>query len=205
MILSNVAIYEALDRGRIILSPEPSPRHLVPGQNSPFDTHSVDVTLAKFLSIPKKGIATAFDFHQPDAETPVNVSRTLESLCEPLEIDTASGFTLKPQHFILGQTREELTLPIDIEPNRILKRCIAARFEGKSSRARAGILVHFTAPTIHPGFSGNITLEMINLGAIPFTLREGMAIGQLIFEEVDGLPVFRPSQFQGQTRPVGTP
>jgi deoxycytidine triphosphate deaminase len=36
--------------------------------------------------------------------------------------------------------------------------------EGKSSYARCGLLVHFTAPTIHTGFAGTITLELINLG-----------------------------------------
>ena len=36
--------------------------------------------------------------------------------------------------------------------NRELGRCLAARVEGRSSVARCGVLVHFTAPTIHPGF-----------------------------------------------------
>ncbi len=31
MILSNVAIYEALDLGRIVLAPEPAPRYLEVG------------------------------------------------------------------------------------------------------------------------------------------------------------------------------
>jgi dUTPase len=44
---------------------------------------------------------------------------------------------------------------------------------------------------------------MINLGPVPFVLREGMPIGQLIFEEVEGLPVIKVSQFQEQTRPEG--
>lgn len=30
--------------------------------------------------------------------------------------------------------------------------------EGKSSRARLGLLVHFTAPTTHAGWAGQITL-----------------------------------------------
>jgi hypothetical protein len=41
MILSNVAIYEALDNQRILLTPEPLPRYLEPGQDSPYDAHSV--------------------------------------------------------------------------------------------------------------------------------------------------------------------
>ena len=57
--------------------------------------------------------------------------------------------------------------------------CLAARIEGKSSRAGGGILVHFTAPTVHPDFRGTLTLEIINLGKSPFLLCLGMPIGQL--------------------------
>jgi dCTP deaminase len=200
MILSNVAIYEALDNQRIILTPEPSPRYLEPGQDSPYDTHSVDVRLGKHLAVPRKGPYT-FDLHRP-GQPGLEFSKFLASNSDRLEIPPG-GYPLEPHRFILGQTVEQLTLPIDTSANRLLKRCLAARIEGKSSRARTGLLVHFTAPTIHPGFSGTITLEIINLGPVPFMLREGMPIGQLIFEEVDGLPIAKASQFQHQSRPEG--
>ena len=45
--------------------------------------------------------------------------------------------------------------------------------EGKSSRARFGLLVHFTAPTIHAGWAGRITLEMMCLGRYPLRLYPG--------------------------------
>jgi dCTP deaminase len=201
MILSNVAIYEALDAGRIKLDPEPSPRYLQAGQDSPYDTHSVDVRLGKFLSVPRRGPYT-FDLHQPKGQEGLDFSRFLASNSDQVQIP-ASGHPLAPNQFVLGQTVERLSLPIDTPANRVLKRCLAARIEGKSSRARTGLLVHFTAPTIHPGFSGTITLEIINLGPVPFVLREGMAIGQLIFEEVEGLPISKEGQFQGQSRPEG--
>jgi dCTP deaminase len=66
------------------------------------------------------------------------------------------------------------------------------------------VLVHFTAPTVHPGWNGPLTLEMINLGPVPFLLRPGMPIAQLIVEEVKGLPFANPSQFHGQQTPEGT-
>ena len=56
---------------------------------------------------------------------------------------------------------------------------------------------------MHPGFRGTLTLEMINLGPAAFTLSPGMAIAQLIVEEVKGLPIENPSQFQGQQNPAG--
>ena len=200
MILSNVAIYEALDAGRIVLDPEPAPRYRQVGQDSPDDTHSVDVRLAKYLAIPRPGSYT-FDLDRPD-RAKEEFSKFLASTSDSREIP-ADGFPLEPNKFVLGQTVERLKLPIDSPANSILNRCLADRFEGKSSRARTGLLVHFTAPTIHPDVSGPIALEIINLGPVPFVLREGMPIGQLIFEEVEGLPIPKRSQFHDQNRPEG--
>src|SRR5262249_55912295 len=100
--------------------------------------------------------------------------------------------------FVLGRTRERVHLPIREEG-----KTLAARVEGKSSRARCGLLVHFTAPTVHAGFEGTITLEMINLGAYPILLFPGMEICQLIIERVEGLPSPAPSQFHLQRTAVG--
>jgi dUTPase len=45
---------------------------------------------------------------------------------------------------------------------------------------------------------------MINLGPATILLHEGMAIAQLIVEEVRGYPAaLNPSQFQGQRTPEG--
>ena len=55
-------------------------------------------------------------------------------------------FTLKANQFVLAKTLERVELPIaEGRP------CLAARIEGRSSFARSGLLVHFTAPTIHAG------------------------------------------------------
>jgi dCTP deaminase len=97
-----------------------------------------------------------------------------------------------------------VALPIHVPINLQTNACLAARIEGKSSRARCGLLVHFTAPTVHPGWDGPLALEMINLGPVPFLLKLGMPIAQLIVEEVQALPASSPSQFQGQTSPGGT-
>jgi len=149
MILSNVELFAALDEGRLIIRPEPRPRLPMVGQaHSPYDTHSVDLTLGNEITVPRK-----------------------------------------------GQITYDLTKPGSIADT--------ARIEGKSSRARFGILIHFTAPTVHRGFRGTLTLEMINLGPASFMLKPGMAIAQLIVEEVKGCPIEKPSQFQGQQNPAG--
>lgn len=65
------------------------------------------------------------------------------------------------------------------------------------------MLVHFTAPTIHAGFEGTITLEIINLGPYDILLEADTYICQLIIEEVKGTPILTPSQFRGQNTPIG--
>ena len=92
----------------------------------------------------------------------------------------ADGFLLKPGHFLLAWTTEEITLPTSSK--------IAARVEGKSSLARLGIGVHVTAPTIHAGFIGHIQLEMFNHGNLTVKLEVGMNVCQLIFEQILGTP-----------------
>ena len=100
---------------------------------------------------------------------------------------------------ILAQTFENVNFPLNSEG----EVTYSARVEGKSSLARCGILIHFTAPTIHAGFSGPITLEIINLGPFTFLLSPGMYICQLIIEEVKGTPLSAPNQFSGQSTPAG--
>ena len=63
--------------------------------------------------------------------------------------------------FLLWQTTEKVRTPDDGAE-------LICFVDGKSTRARAGILVHLTAPTIHSTWSGRITLEIVNLG--PFDL-----------------------------------
>jgi dCTP deaminase len=75
---------------------------------------------------------------------------------------------------------EYVNLPMDSR--------LAARVEGKSSLARIGVGVHITAPTIHAGFEGQIRLEIMNHGHLPVTIKPGMRICQLIFEQTLGTP-----------------
>ena len=81
---------------------------------------------------------------------------------------------------MLAWTKEYLPLPVHSR--------LAARVEGKSSLARLGVGIHITAPTIHAGFSGQLQLEIVNHGAAPIVLREGMRICQLIIETTLGAP-----------------
>jgi dCTP deaminase len=60
--------------------------------------------------------------------------------------------------------------------------------DGKSTRARTGILVHLTAPTIHASWSGQVTLEIANVGPFDLVLEEGDVIAQITVASVTSIP-----------------
>lgn len=78
-------------------------------------------------------------------------------------------FVMPPGQLFLASTVEVVTL----------SPALAARVEGKSSIGRLGVAIHVTAGFIDPGFSGQITLELVNHGKSSVRLRPGMKIGQL--------------------------
>ena len=163
------------------------------GPHCPYDAHSVDLRLSPEISIPKPG---PFDY---DLMKP-GLAEFISANSEKHTIQAGHPFQLEANRFVLGMTLEAVKLPI--LPG--LNTCLAARIEGKSSRARCALLVHFTAPTVHPDWDGPLTLEMINLGPATILLSPRMPIAQLIVEEVKGLPAApNPSQFQGQITPEG--
>lgn len=189
MILSNVSIHKAIDNGWLTIEPEPSPRTPSNGDpECPYNTSAVDLRLGCEIAWFRDDMAFSIDLKQGDFR------RLFAQNSVKRELNDDQPFQLMPQRLVLGKTLEKVTLPIIDDGT-----CLAARVEGKSSYSRCGLLVHFTAPTIHSGFSGTITLELINLGTIPILLHPEIPICQLIIEQVDGVPIRRDSQFQGQT------
>jgi dCTP deaminase len=196
MILSNRQLYAALDEKRLIINPEPAPRlPEVTGGYCPYGTHSVDLRLSDEIVIPQDEGLINIDFARQG-----NIAEHLDKHSRHLKISEDRPYVFEHGKFVLGMTLERVELPIDPRS----ETCLAARIEGKSSRARFGLLVHFTAPTVHPGFQGNLTLEMINLGPWPLVLKPGLPIAQLIVEEVRGCPIENPSQFQSQATAAGS-
>lgn len=196
MILSNVELHKAINEGRLIIEPIPTPLFAdIDGGHCPYDTHAVDLRLGDEISVPRPG-TYAYDHTQAS-----NLTEHLSRNSTTYKISDLTPFKLEHGQFVLGMTHERVSLPIKAE----LETCLAARIEGKSSRARTGLLIHFTAPTVHPGFNGRLVLEMINLGACPILLTPMMFIAQLIVEEVKGIPRKNDSQFQNQMTAVGTP
>lgn len=197
MILSAREIRAAVRRRSIGLTPCP------PDDSPRWTSTSVDLTLDAEIRVWKEdangGMQQTID---PSSRT-WNANRLIERHTEPC--DCSDGFVLHgwtPEsmagaggrqcgvRFVLGWTDEKVRLPHTAR--------IAARVEGKSSLARIGLGIHVTAPTIHAGFGhvesnpdyegSPIRLEIWNIGAFPILLQKGMAICQLIFEEVHGTP-----------------
>jgi dCTP deaminase len=188
MILSNTEILKCLDRGDFTITPHPGNDTT----KSPYNTSAIDLKLGNEIRVPKAPQPVQLDLTIP------GISNFLHDHTELKIISNDSPYSLRPNKFILARTLETVDFPLtgkDI--------CYSARVEGKSSLARCGILIHFTAPTIHAGFSGIITLEIINLGVHSFLLTPEMFICQLIIEEVKGSPINSPNQFSGQKSATG--
>lgn len=112
-----------------------------------------------------------------------------------LELRLAEAITLQPGEFRLSHVLERIQIP----------RHLVGQVNGKSSLGRLGLLVHATAGFVDPGFAGQLTLELKNLGDRPMELEQHQPVCQLVLFRVLGT-VLRPyghpdlgSHYQGQS------
>jgi dCTP deaminase len=128
----------------------------------------------------------------PRAFQPASVEMTLGSEVwipgEPCKRTLATGIDLElaPGEFGLATTVETVHIPTDL----------VAQVNGKSTWARRGLIVHTTAGFIDPGFRGQITLELANLGPQPILVPQGAPICQLVFFQMTS-PAQRPYGTEG--------
>ncbi|WP_396276141.1 dCTP deaminase domain-containing protein [Haloarcula sp. 1CSR25-25] len=94
--------------------------------------------------------------------------------------------------------RVEPTYDLEVQPNgRTIENFLGGR---------GGVFLSNTAGLCDPGYEGQITLELSNLGTAPVALTPGMRISQLTFTELK-TPADRPygaergSKYQGQSGP----
>lgn len=179
MILSDRGIIAAINNGDInIKGPRPARTLIQPA--------SIEVTLDRQIAVLSDH---PHNEEAVDAVTPGGHYRRLW-------LDQAGP--LQPGEMWLASTKETITLGPGY----------AAQVGGKSSLGRIGLTVHQTAGFIDPGFHGQVTLELVNLGPRPITLTEGMRIAQLTIWTLDQ-PAERPyghpalgSHYQGQAGPT---
>jgi len=84
-------------------------------------------------------------------------------------------FHLSLDEFYLANTREFIELPPDI----------VARVIPRSSLARLGVLATFDADVLPPNYAGKPVLTLKNLSRKPVLLKPGLAVAQVMFEQVD--------------------
>jgi len=180
MILSDADIRRRLDEGSLVIEPLADPELQI-------QPASVDLRLGpEFLEFQRTNIPCI----HPGSEDEV-----ADYVAETV-VDEGDDFVLHPGDFVLGTTTERVEIPPDL----------IAHVEGRSSLGRLAIVVHATAGIADPGYCGQITLELSNLGAAPVALTPGMRISQLTFTKLSS-PAERPygeergSKYQQQEGP----
>jgi len=192
MILSDGDILRRLEEGDLVIEPLDDP-------DLQIQPASVDCRLGReFLEFKRTNIPYIHPDRGNEVEDYVSEKTVMpDGEQTTLGDDDGEGeFILHPGDFVLGTTVERVEIPPDL----------IAHVEGRSSLGRLAIVIHATAGIIDPGYRGQITLELSNLGSAPVALRPGMRISQLTFTELKN-PSKRPygsergSKYQDQTGP----
>jgi len=180
MILSDADILDRLADGDLVVEP-------LVDVDQQVQPASVDLRLGeRFLEFQRTNISC---IHPTEAD---EVGEYVTETTVP----EGDEFILHPGDFVLGTTTERVEVPPDL----------LATVQGRSSLGRLAIVIHATAGIVDPGYNGQITLELSNLGTAPVALTPGMRVSQLIFTELKS-PAKRPygtdrdSKYQDQDGP----
>jgi deoxycytidine triphosphate deaminase len=178
VLFSDADFHAAIAQERLVFDPPLAP--------TAFQAASVDLTLHNVFW--KQNVPTA-----PGLELTVDISARIYDYADAV---TQNEIILEPGDFILGETAEGMSFADDL----------CGLIEGKSGKARHGLIVHCTAPHIAPGWGmgppvtpggskvpkpHRITLEIANLGKARLKLRAGTAIAQLMIMPT-GTPALGP-------------
>ena len=183
MILSDRDLLARLESGEIVVEPIEDPELQI-------QPASIDLRLSREFIVYQLPHVPCLDARDP---------KSVEKYTRRVDIDEGEAFILHPGEFALGSTIERVKVPADL----------VARVEGRSSIGRLAVVVHATAGFVDPGFEGQITLELANLGGCAVKLYPGMRISQLVFHTMTS-PSLRPygagrgSKYQGQVGPVAS-
>jgi dCTP deaminase len=180
MILSDADIVRRLEDGDLVVEP-------LDDLDLQVQPASIDLRLGReFLEFQRTNISCI----HPNSEQEV------EEYVDQTVVEDGDEFILHPGDFVLGTTYERVEIPDDL----------IAHVQGRSSLGRLAIVIHATAGIVDPGYKGQITLELSNLGTAPVALTPGMRISQLLLTELKS-PADRPygeergSKYQDQEGP----
>lgn len=173
--LSDRELRAEVDAGNLVFDP--------PLEEVAFQSASIDLALHDVFYRPKV-------MSGPGIEVKVDVEDA--TAYQYFDTETTDEVVLQPGEFALGETKQAIGLPAHL----------AALIEGKSGRARHGLIVHCTAPHIAPGWGypvpKRVTLELANLGKAPLRLRAGIGIAQLLVFQLSSTPEALYSGAQAQ-------
>jgi deoxycytidine triphosphate deaminase len=106
-------------------------------------------------------------------------------------------FVMKPGEYVLVKTIESVNLPgekIQVEEGKA-PALIMIKVHPRSTLHRSGI--YFMATKVDPGYSGQLTFALANLGKSPFKLEMGARFANITYEQVVG-DLARPYEGQWQ-------
>lgn len=150
-------------KNRLIVTPILDP--------SQIGSASIDVRLSyEFVSV-KRGNIGFLD--------PRNLDGGRHRFRTPHHLNRGERFYLHPNEMVLASTLEYVRLPLNL----------AAYVTSRSKWGRLGLVIA-TATAIHPGFTGTITLELVNHGTIPIALYPGLDVAQLIIHSVENATAY---------------
>jgi dCTP deaminase len=148
---------------------------------------SIDLILGNYFIVTKTAKFSMLDASEKISEKNIN------SYQEKVFIPFDGSLVLHPGTFVLGVTWQYLGLPSNIY----------GQVFSRSTWGRAGLTVA-TAVSIHPGFCGCLTLELVNNGNAPLALHPGSRIAQVVFFDTgneEDEPVTSVSMYCGMTEP----
>ncbi len=127
--------------------------------------NQVNLSLGHDFIVPRKGNYSCIDALNMDLNHATRMNKTYK-------LNYKEKFYLHPNELVLANTFETVKLPADLQ----------GYVTSRSKWGRLGLLIA-TATLIHPGFTGTITLELVNHGQTPIALYPGFSIAQIAFTE----------------------
>jgi dCTP deaminase len=180
MILSDRDIRSRLSAGDLAIEP-------LSDEGLQIQPASVDLRLGREFLVYRPAQITVLD-----PGDPASIAESMDRVL----IAEEQAFVLHPGEFALGTTVERVRMPSDL----------VGMVDGRSSIGRLAVVVHATAGFIDPGFEGQVTLELSNIGSIAVKLYPGMRIAQIVLHQLSSpaeLPygLERGSHYHLQTGP----